>query len=276
MVRHHHRVGAGVNRAPRVVADVHALDDDLALPGVADPFEVGPCDDRRFERACRHRRRASALPGQDDVGKLHQAAVAEEAGQPARLYRELHDERQHLPGIPGDELLHAVAKIALTHAGDRRIDGDDNRGVAGLARASDCRAGDVVAADEIQLIPGRPGGRVLDVFEQAARQRRQRVDRAKRSGHAGGHFLAARVEHPRASDRRQDDRHGDLGAEHGRAHVVLRGGDGAARAENDLVVGARVLRQRVLAIRAAVDVIEDGPWKAAFGAAPQILDVEGS
>ena len=47
---------------------------------------------------------------------------------------------------PLEQLTCAAADIALAHAGDRRVDGDDERRVTGGACTRDRRFGDVAAA----------------------------------------------------------------------------------------------------------------------------------
>ena len=46
MIRHDDRVGACIDRAARIVAGVHALDDDRTFPRVAHPAKILPRDDR--------------------------------------------------------------------------------------------------------------------------------------------------------------------------------------------------------------------------------------
>ena len=51
--------------------------------------------------------------------------------------------------------------VALAQAGHRRVDGDDQRGVAACCARSIAAGRDVAAADEVELIPRRPLGAAL-------------------------------------------------------------------------------------------------------------------
>ena len=82
-------------------------------------------------------------------------------------------------------------------AGDRRVDGDDQRLIPGGLRARDRRQRDVAAADQIQLIPGGPRRRRLHVLQPAAGQRGEDVAGAGLAGGARRLFFAARIEQRR-------------------------------------------------------------------------------
>ncbi len=168
MIRHHDRGGAVIDRFPRIVGGVHALRDDRSAPRFADPLEVFPRRRRRFERRADIGVTHRAI-GEDDVGEVHQAAVAEEGIEPAgprEHLTEIGDRRE----IAREQLLDAVARVALAHAGDRRVDRDDQRLVAARLGATDRLQRDIAAADEIQLIPRVAGRRLFDVFHRAAGQ----------------------------------------------------------------------------------------------------------
>src|SRR3954451_14382424 len=152
VIRYDDGIHTAIDRLARIVRGVHALRDDRTLPRLADPFEIIPADHRLFERRADIRVRHRPV-FQHDVRKLHQAAVAQVAVQPARPGEELKEVREHREGRTGDELLHAVAQIALAHAGDRPVDRDDERRTAAALRALDCCQRDVASADDVQLIP---------------------------------------------------------------------------------------------------------------------------
>ncbi len=124
-------VGSGVERLARVVRGVDALDEHRPVPGVADPAEVGPRHHRLLERGADVGVGHRPAVGQDHVGELHHAAVAQEPDQPARAGEELWDERQHRADPAGEELSRAVAEVPLAHPGDRGVDGHDERRIAG-------------------------------------------------------------------------------------------------------------------------------------------------
>ena len=129
VVRHDDRGRSMINRLPRIVGGVDALRDDRSAPRVANPLEVVPRCRRRFERGAdigvTHR-----AVGEHDVGEVHQAAVGEEGREPSGAHEHLAEVRDR-GQVHREEFLDAVARIALAHAGDRRVDGDDQRFVAG-------------------------------------------------------------------------------------------------------------------------------------------------
>ena len=274
MIRHDHRVRPFVDRFPRVVADVHTLDDDRTVPEVADPPQVAPRHGRLLERRADVRVQHRAVR-EDDVGEFHQAAVAEEAGEPARAREKLPDVRKHVERIAREQLFDAVAQIALAHARDRRVDRDDENRIAGGARALEHRGGDVAPAEQIHLIPGRTWRRGADVLQPGARQRRKRVDGAGGAGDPRGDLLAVRMEHPRAADRPEEERERDRRAEDRRLQIDGRRLDGAARPEHDPVVRAAIVAHRDLVVRSAVDVVEHRPGQTPFRDAAQVLDIDG-
>jgi hypothetical protein len=204
VVRHHDGVRARIDGAAGVFADVHAFDHDGTLPGFLDPVEVAPRDHGLLER----RGDVGVAHGpvlQDDVREVHQTAVHEPVDEPPRPGQHLPEVGEHGEGVPGQKFLRAVPRIALAHSRHRRVDGDDERLVARGLRAFDGGERHIVPAHEIKLIPGGPGGRGLHVLESAARQRGQRVEGPCLARGPRRRFLAARVEHPAASDGRQDE-----------------------------------------------------------------------
>ena len=197
---------------------------------------------------------------QHDVGEVHQAAVAEERRQPARPREELPDVGQHRPRAARQQLLGAVAEIALAHAGDRRVDRDDQRGVAGvLARAA------IVAlarrrGRRTDTAGTRPGPASTSSRLRAGSPRASTgVDRAGGSGRARRDFLAARLEHAAAADRREDERQRESACRAPSSAGRVPASRPRSAAGSVMSSKARhVLAQRDFAVRAAVDVVEHG------------------
>jgi len=78
----HERVRPLVHDSTRVFRGVHALDEDLAVPQLADPFEIVPAHDRLFECLADIRVRHWSR-WEHHVRKFHEAAVGEHARDPA-------------------------------------------------------------------------------------------------------------------------------------------------------------------------------------------------
>ena len=150
-----------------------------------------------------------------------------------------------------------MTEVALAHTGDRRVDGHDERAVAGRFRARDGRFGHRAAAWDVELIPERAAGVVADFFEPRAGERGQDVAGAGGARLASGVDLATRIEHAAETDRREHERQCERGAEHGRAQVATRHGHTLTRAKRHVAKRADVLVKRDLVLGAAVDVGED-------------------
>ena len=178
--------------------------------------------------------------------------------------------------LSGDQLLHAVAHVALAQAGDGRVDGDDQRGTSGGVRAFDRAQRDVAAADEVELIPDGTARRCCHVLDRAAGQRRQDVRRARRACRASGRFFTARVEHPAAADRREQNGQIERRAEHRRSQIARAGGDRGPRPERHVFERPAVFAQRDFGVGAAVDVVEDDARKALLRREPQVGYADGA
>ena len=76
-----------------------------------------------------------------------------------------------------------------------------------------------------------------------------------------------------SSDRRKDDRHRELGPQHGRPHVVVRHRDRATRRKT-MSRRHGNCGQCVFAVRSAVDVVEEALGRSRRAAPPEILDVD--
>ena len=117
---------------------VHALDDDGAAPGLADPAKVRPGDDRLLRAPRRRPRTASA--GARAARRWESFIRPPSDRKPASqrgLDQDLRQVGQHRTRAAVDERLRPVADVALAHAGDGGIDGDDQGRVSGCFRARD-------------------------------------------------------------------------------------------------------------------------------------------
>src|SRR5262245_49774698 len=273
VIRHHEGLRAGRDRLPRVFTGVHALDDDGALPEVANPPKIRPGHDRLRQGGADVRISHRAFR-QDDVWKVHQPAVRQEAGEPARPRQHLRHERQLFPERSADQFLDTVANVALALSGDRGIDGEDQRRESRRLRSGNAGGRDVPSADEIHLIPGRSARRRSDVLEPASGQRGQDVGRPGGAGSFRRCDFATRIEQPAAADGREQERQVEGGAQHGRPQIRAGCRDGAARPEREARERQAVLPQRDLVICAAVDVVEREPWETALREAAQVRDVD--
>jgi hypothetical protein len=104
--------------------------------------------------------------------------------------------RKLFEGTAADELLHAVAEIALADAGDGSIDGDDERGKAGGAGAFNRGLGGAAATHQIQLIEDGAGRCGLHVFEFVPGDGGENVGGARVAGGASCAHFAHGVHEP--------------------------------------------------------------------------------
>ena len=126
------------------------------------------------------------------------------------MRQDLGKKRELLQHAAADELLHAVAMVALADAGDGGIDGDDQTGEPGDTGALDGRLGGGPAAHQIELVEHGPRGAGLHVFERVARDGREDVGRAGLAGCASGRDLAARMHETAVSHRGQQEGQGEV------------------------------------------------------------------
>ena len=170
-----------------------------------------------------------------------------------------------MEGVTADELLHAVAEIALTHAGDRGIDGDDERGEAGGASAIDGGLGGATATHEIELIKNGAGGGGFYVFKLVAGDGGENVGGAGVACGARCADFSDGVHEAAVADGSEQKWQREIEAENAGARGAMVEGDGVARAEGDVLIDAGVFAQGDFAFGAAIEVIEDGGGDAAFG-----------
>ena len=81
------------------------------------------------------------------------------------MRHELPEVRQAAAPVGRQQRADAVAVVALTHAGDGRVDRDDEHRVAGRTRARHARFRDRAAAGHVELIPERAAGLLADFLE---------------------------------------------------------------------------------------------------------------
>ena len=156
VIRHHDRVGARVDRAPRVLGRVDALDDDRAparrrestADRASSPSTARARHPRRHTASapCREARRWESSSGRRPRGSPpSQRGCETSPGSAGSIDQSLPDTR----------LGHPVSHVALAQARHRRVDGDDDRREARRAGARKRGEGDLAPTDEVDLIPGR-------------------------------------------------------------------------------------------------------------------------
>jgi hypothetical protein len=250
--------GAFIDRAARVVGGEDALDDDGTAPELANPGEIAPGDGGFGKSDGDIDERHGAFAGDDDVGKRGDASVAQKTDEPTGAREDLRKIGNFLEGVAADELLHAVAEVALADAGDGSVDGDDERGKAGGAGALDGGLGSAAAAHEIELIEDGSGGGGLYVFELVAGDGGENVGGAGVAGGARCADFADGVHEAAVTDGREQERQREIEAENASAQVAMVEGYGVARTEGEVLIDAAILVEGDLAFCAAVEVIEDG------------------
>ena len=255
VVRHDDGLDSYVDRAPRVVVGLNALEDNRALPHASDPGEIAPRHDRLLERSDDVGVRHGAASRQDDVRKVHQPAVAEEPASHRGRSRSCGTNGS-MVAAPAAKLPGAVANIAFAESGDRRVDRHHERGEAAGARAHHRRRRDVPAAHEVQLVQPGPLRRRLDVFEPAPRERRQNVGDARFTRGKGGDRSPSGIEEAAASQGRQEQRQRNRLPQDRGVEYAVRCVDGSAGPPRELAEGADVLAEGPLVLGAPVDVLE--------------------
>ena len=105
-------------------------------------------------------------------------------------------------------------------------------------------------------------------------ERRQGVERAGRAGRARRHFLAARIEHAAAADRREQERQRESECPARSSADRTSRVATAQRGRNVTSSNARQFSRSVISrVGAAVDVVEHDARQAPLGRAPEIRDV---
>ena len=78
-----------------IVPSVNAFDNDRKVPGVADPTEILPAHHGLLKSGADIGVQHCSLPGNDDIWKLHQPTIGDEARQPSGFCQKLIHKRQH-------------------------------------------------------------------------------------------------------------------------------------------------------------------------------------
>jgi hypothetical protein len=230
VIRDDHRVRPCLDRLSCVIATKHALDDDRQASGVLlNPADVVESQ-RGLELRGRVRLEARTLPGRNllaNVGHLHPLGEGER-----------------------------VALVAWTVAEHRKVDGENDRPVAGIDRSADQFGGPVPVGAHVELEPARSlwcgrGG----LLERDRRERRGDHHGPGRRGGPGRRCLALVVGQPLVRRRRDQHRRRDLRTEDGR-----RRRDGADVTQDmwtqaNPLPGGGVLRQGDLVVRPARVVV---------------------
>ena len=276
MIRNDQRVRSLVHCAAGVLSRVDAFYHDGPVPRLANPWEITPSHHGLLERSgdigVRHR----SFSRDHDILEFHQSAVREKSREPARLCKKLIHKWQHRWEFAAKKFLNAIAEVAFPETRHRRIDRDNKSRKACLARAFDSCYGTITPADQIQLIPNRPFGCGCNILKAATRKRRQRAGDTGTAGCARGRFFAARIHEPTASNRREDQRHGERNAKHGGAQIAHWCCDRTTRPQCYRLERAAVRAQRPFALCAAVDVVKHDARKSALRRPSQIFDVQNA
>jgi hypothetical protein len=200
-------------------------------------------------------------------------AVGEHSHHPARTGDHLPQKR-NAGGAASQQLLDAVAEIALAQSWNARIDRHDQRREPRLLGAVQHVYRRFAAAAQIYLVPRGTVGRGANLLHRRPRQGREDVAGTGLSGRSRRQHFAVRIEHAAAAHGCEDERQFERHAEH--AGLQIDGGyrDRAARAERNLLERPDVIAQRDFGIGAAVDVIEHHPGQPALRQPAQITDIE--
>ncbi|MNN28245.1 hypothetical protein D3C81_1418070 [compost metagenome] len=151
---------------------------------------------------------------------------------------------------------HARMRIAITRARHRHVHGEHQRGDAGRLRALQRVAHEAAITQHVQLEPHRPLDRRCHFFNRAHRHRGQGERHATAVGGTRGlHFTATRI-HAGQADRCQRHRHRQFFAEQFGFQAQLGHVAQHALAQCDVGQIGNIAPERVLGVRAAIDVVE--------------------
>ena len=265
---------AFIDGAARVIGGQNALDDDRTAPEFANPGEIAPGDGGFGESNGNIDERHGAFARDDDVGEWLDASVAQKSDEPTGSREDLRKIGNFLEGVAADQLLHAVAEIALAHTGDGGIDGDNERGKASDAGAIDGGLGGGAATHEVELIEDGTGGGGFYVFKFVAGDGRENVGGARLSGGASCTDFADGVHEAAVANGSEQERESEIEAENAGAQVAMVEGDGVTRTEGEVLIDAATFAEGDLAFGAAIEVIEDGLGHAALGDGAEISDAD--
>ena len=169
-----------------------------------------------------------------------------------------------------------VVDVAQPGAGDRRIDGEDERAEPRRASTANEVEGGLTVVPQVELEPSiRVRGRGRHVLGRRRPERRQRVRDAHATRDAGDRRLAIRVHQAREPGRGEDQGQGGGPAEDRRGGVDLR--YVLEHPGDELDPPERVPRsaQAGLGLRSSVDVVEHGSRDMAPGHGPEVPDRRG-
>ncbi|CCD02483.1 protein of unknown function (plasmid) [Azospirillum baldaniorum] len=259
----------------RVVGAQHALQNQLALPGVpqaphvAPPHVLGEAD---LVADGDPTQRGAELVGIVGVGR--HAAVAqilgENPGEPARVGETVQ------PGAHRrlDRNPEAVADVVFAIGRHRRVHGQDQGLRPGPFGAPHQLAGALAAAPDIELEPQpRPGfpGDPLDGGDGLGGDAEGNADRG---GGLGQFDLAVVPDQPGHGGGRHDQRHGLIHPEQAGGGVAFRHVHQNARLEDEAVECRFARRDASFVLGSAVDVLEQAAREAGACPLPGLGDVE--
>src|ERR1041384_3748728 len=205
---------------PRIIAGMHALHDDGTLPGIAHPSEIFPGDDRAFEQDTDVAARHGAFAGQLHVRKYFRPTIGEVIDDPAWTCDELPRVRKASPDITLQDGTDAVAAVALAHAGDRRVDRDDEHLETSGFRARDRGLRYVASTRDVELKPQRSVRSLPHFLQSGAGECREDIGASSLIRGARRMQLAFRIEHAAEADGRQQEWQIERLAEHRRPQVA--------------------------------------------------------
>ena len=162
-------------------------------------------------------------------------------------------------------------RVAVTDARDRHVHGEHQCSRFRRFGAGQHVAHEAAITDHVELKPDRRARGLRDLFDRADRHRRQGE---RNTGAASGlrrlHFAASRA-HAGDADRPEDQWQSLARSKQSRAQVDARDIAQHALFEGHLLQVAHVSRERRLAVRAAVEVVEEKSRQPAPRGAAKII-----
>ena len=270
MVRDHDRVGAGVDGFLGVVGIHDALQDQLALPLIADPFHVAPVQRRveligspGAERACVR----DAGHVTDDIAERAPPG-GENLLHPARLRRNVEDVRDRHARRHREAVLH----VTMTLAEHLQVHGEDQRAAVRGGGARDQLGDELAVAHHVELEPERLAGLRRDVLDRGDRHGGETEGDAHGIRSARGVDFAVGMLHAEEPHRRDRERQRDRLAEQRACGRALRHVGQDALLEFDRLEVAPVRGERLLLIGAAFRIVDEHARHTPQILLAQILD----
>ena len=164
----------------------------------------------------------------------------------------MRQKRNFCKGVAAGQFSQAIAKIALAHAGHRRVNRHHQGGKTCLLRPDQHGFGGFTAADKIKLIPQRARRRGHDILQQMSRCGRKNICSTGCASGPGNANFTFVMHDAGASHWRQENGKRNLRSQHRGSQVALGHGDSVTGSERVSIECRAVGRQGRLVLGGAI------------------------